>query len=258
MLDLQQIQQFFPPKVVSAKSSIYREYLQYKILEYLFASSCSKKLCFIGGTALRIAYQIERFSEDLDFDNVSLTEKEFDDLMVFLQNKLKKEGFQVEIRTVHKGAFHCYIKFCNVLYDNQISPLKDEKMLIRIDSFDQGYDFEPERVMLNKFDVFTQIYVAPMSLLLSQKLFTITERKRSKGRDFFDILFLMGRNVKPDYKFLEQKINVSNDKQLKNYLFKTCENFNFKRLYDDVKPFLWNSDDRRVEKFLEYVEVYGF
>jgi Domain of unknown function (DUF1814). len=40
----------------------------------------------MGGTSLRIIYNNSRFSEDLDFDNFSLTQAEF----TLLSEKLKK------------------------------------------------------------------------------------------------------------------------------------------------------------------------
>jgi predicted nucleotidyltransferase component of viral defense system len=54
-----------------------REYLQYKILEILFDSPYSTGFCFLGGTCLRIVHGNRRFSEDLDFDNITMSEKAF-------------------------------------------------------------------------------------------------------------------------------------------------------------------------------------
>jgi predicted nucleotidyltransferase component of viral defense system len=52
--------------------ALIREYLQTKIIYYLYQQKESKKLSFIGGTSLRLFRDLDRFSEDLDFDNLGL------------------------------------------------------------------------------------------------------------------------------------------------------------------------------------------
>ena len=74
MLTLEQIEQQYPENLRGFKRSLLREYLQYKILEIIFASEYATKLVFIGGTALRIVHDNSRFSEDVDFDNFGLTD----------------------------------------------------------------------------------------------------------------------------------------------------------------------------------------
>jgi predicted nucleotidyltransferase component of viral defense system len=73
MFDLSQIREYFPKEVQQNNFDMLREYLQCRILEIIYKSSISSKLIFIGGTALRIVHQTQRFSEDLDFDNKDLT-----------------------------------------------------------------------------------------------------------------------------------------------------------------------------------------
>jgi predicted nucleotidyltransferase component of viral defense system len=57
------------------------EYLQYEILDSIFKQKDSEKLSFIGGTAIRIVYKSQRFSEDLDFDNFNLNYEDFKNLL---------------------------------------------------------------------------------------------------------------------------------------------------------------------------------
>ena len=57
---------------------IIREEYEMTILNRLFNSRLGKKLIFRGGTALRLAYNSPRFSDDLDFSNIEdITEKDF-------------------------------------------------------------------------------------------------------------------------------------------------------------------------------------
>jgi hypothetical protein len=56
-------------------------------------------------------------------------------------------------------------------------------MLIQVDTTAQGYEYKSEIILINKFDVFAEIRVAPLDILLSQKIYTAVNRKRPKGRD---------------------------------------------------------------------------
>ena len=57
-------------------------------------------MSFLGGTALRIVYGSPRFSEDLDFDNFSLTEKDFAELADKIRVDLARQGYRVEIKNI--------------------------------------------------------------------------------------------------------------------------------------------------------------
>ncbi|MBU4141538.1 nucleotidyl transferase AbiEii/AbiGii toxin family protein, partial [Patescibacteria group bacterium] len=108
--------------------------------------------------------------------------------------------------------------------------------------------------ILNKFDVFTHIFTTPIDILLSQKIYAILNRKRVKGRDFFDVLFLLQR-TKPNYDYLEKKVKIKNGKELKDCLIDHAQKINFKDLVKDVEQFLFNpSDGKRIEMFEEYIK----
>ena len=77
MLEIRQIESFFPERLRHFKCNLPREYLQYKILEAIFAGRYGQKLAFMGGTAIHIAHGLPRFSEDMDFDNRGLTKRGF-------------------------------------------------------------------------------------------------------------------------------------------------------------------------------------
>jgi Domain of unknown function (DUF1814). len=81
---------------------------------------------FLGkhrGTAIRILYQNPRFSEDLDFDNFGLSFKTFEKLLQIACNDMTNKGFVVEYRFVERGAYHCYIKFPDILYQTDLLQL---------------------------------------------------------------------------------------------------------------------------------------
>ena len=258
MISINQIEQFYPESLRGFKRNILREYLQYKILEIIFNSRLAPKLSFLGGTALRIVHGNNRFSEDLDFDNFQLTEKDFVQLTREIQNSLQMQGYDVKIRNVMKSAFRCYLKLPQVLFDNSLSNLKDEKILIQVDTEPHDFVYKPEMVFLNKFDVFTQIFVTPPAILLSQKIFALLGRKKAKGRDFYDVIFLL-QKTKPDYEYLKQKVGVEDAGELKNKILKHLKKLNLKELAKDVEPFLFQpSDSKKIILFSEYIKQVEF
>lgn len=252
MLDFDQIISQYPEPLQQFKRSIFREYLQYKILQAIFDSKHATKLSFLGGTALRIVHGNTRFSEDIDLDNFGLSWQEFEEVIDKVKHLLILEGFDVEIRNIKKGAYHCYLRFPKILFDQGLSSLPAEKILIQIDTVAQGFSYLSENYFLNKFDVFTDIRVTPIDILLSQKIFAAVNRKRPKGRDFYDITFLVSR-TKPNYDYLYLKMGIENKVQLKNQVLDYIEKFDFKLISKDVTPFLLNQNDiKRVTKFKEF------
>ena len=254
MLDLKTIEIYYHEQLRVYKRNILREYLQYKILEILFNSKSSNKLSFLGGTSLRIVHNINRFSEDLDFDNLAIEKDEFIRLSNEIKRKLELEGYTVEIRTVFKGAFRTYFRFLNLLFEEGLSPHKEERLMIQVDTAPHHYDYKPQSFMLNKFDVFTAIFVTPVNILLSMKLSALLNRKRTKARDIYDVIFLFGK-TEPDYGYLQTKLNIENKKILKERLTDKLHEFNLKRLSKEIEPFLiLKKDTAKVELFEEFIK----
>ena len=252
MLDFQQIKDQYPENLQRFERAILREYLQYKVLQAVFDSNHASKLSFLGGTALRIVYRNNRFSEDIDLDNFGLSWTEFEEVIQKVKRFMALEGFEVEIRNVAKGAYRCNLKVPALLYEQGISPFQEEKFLIQLDTTAQGYPYEPETILINKFDVFAEIRVTPLNILLSQKIYTAVNRKRPKGRDFYDITYLSSR-TKPDMGFLNQKLGVETAESLRKEISLRIKEYDFKNLSDDVSPFLIKLEDiKRVEKFREF------
>ena len=252
MLDFQQIKAQYPENLQRNERAILREYLQYKILQAIFDSQHASKLSFLGGTALRIIYGNHRFSEDIDLDNFDLSWDEFEDVIHTVKRFMEWEGFEAEIRNVAKDAYHCYLKIPSLLYEQGISPLQGVNIRIQVDTTSQGYEYEPKTVLISKFDIFTHVRVTPLSILLSQKIFTAVNRKRPKGRDFFDITFLSSR-TKPDMGFLKQKLGIDTADALRKDVATRIAAFDFKKLAKDVSPFVVNQMDiQRVERFQEF------
>ncbi len=253
MLTLSQIEEQYPEYLRPYKRAILREYLQFKILEIIASSEYAPKLSFLGGTALRIIYNNTRFSEDLDFDNFSLKEGEFEALSLKVKKGLEAQGLKVEMSFAGKDSYRCNIRLPDILHDSGLSPHEGEKILIQVDSLSHGFSYTPDKKIMNRFDVFSEIFVTPLPVLLSQKIYAAVNRKRAKGRDFFDIVFLLSL-TRPDYSYLQLKIGVENAPALRQRIIETVKDFDFVELGKDVQNFLFNSvDARKVELFPKFI-----
>lgn len=258
MLSLVNIEQYYPDDQKPFKRNILREYLQYKILEIIFNSKYAQDIIFLGGTALRMLYNNDRFSEDLDFDNFKLTEEQFADLADTVKRGLELQGYEVEIKNVFKGAYRSYIRMPSILFDNDVSNLKEEKIMIQIDTVPHAFQYKKDTKILNKFDVFTQIFATPIDILLSQKIYAALNRSRAKGRDFFDIVFLISL-TKPNYAYLKKKLGITGPTELKKILLTKMVDLDFDALAKDTEPFLIHGEDsKKVKLFREYIRSVQF
>ena len=117
---------------INKKRAIIREYLQSKIIEIIYSKKESRDIIFIGGTSLRLLHNLDRFSEDLDFDlgkNINL--KAIGNLMNEVISKLKKENYAVELYKNKKEKKTYYeLRFSKLLSQLNITQDKEEKLMI--------------------------------------------------------------------------------------------------------------------------------
>ncbi len=254
MMNINEIRKQYPANYSGFDKSILREYLQYKILDIIFKSEVGANLSFLGGTAIKICYGSLRFSEDLDFDNFGLTENDFIKLSEIIEKELSLEGYVVETRNVFKGAFRCYVKIPKILQESGLSVANNEKILIQVDTTPHNFPYRPGNFLLQKFDVFRNIKTTPIDILLSMKVAAIFGRKRMKGRDFYDVVYLLGL-TDFNYTYLEDKLGIKNKEELKDRLLGSIIGLDMSDMAKDVMPFLIKLDDaQRVLNFREYIE----
>ena len=104
-----------------------------------------------------------------------------------------------------------------MLHKSGISPDKGRKILIRIDSESKEKNYAPHVFTINKFGVFRRILAAPPEILLAQKMMAVLYRNPAKGRDLFDVSFLMGMTT-PEFTYIEQCLNLDRKAFLKQLI----------------------------------------
>ncbi len=241
--------------------NILLEYLQAQILKALSLSKFNDRISFLGGTCLRFAYGINRFSEDLDFDLIKKVGFNAEELMLDIKSRLELQGFQVDARTKTTENIHIiFFKFKNVLREFGLSALKDEKILIKFE-----IDFNPYRGISveTKFsDSFNERFpmkVNSLETLFAQKVIAIVFRPYQKGRDFYDLVwFLSQKNIEPNYAIFKEKgIAINNRKELIEFLQAQAKKSDLKQAAKDVERFLFYPEQAKwILKLPEYLKSF--
>ncbi len=228
-----------------------REFLQLLILRIINEINYFQYISFVGGSSLRLVYQLQRFSEDLDF---SMTQKHGYNFKSFIESvefHLRKAGLDLDVRVKEQKVVHnAYFKFVNLLQQFNLSRTRDEKLMIRVE-----IDSNPPLGWKNEMTLINDIFIFPvwhfdLPSLFATKLHACFYRKYRKGRDFYDLMWYLSKKVTPNFILLNNAILQTEKKQLqinsenfKQFLFDKLEQIDFSILKKDVAPFLINRSE---------------
>jgi len=259
MINFEEIKSFFSESLRRNPSHfeyMLKDYFHYRMLDIIFTGESASKLSFIGGTNLRILHHIQRFSEDLDFDCFSLSRENFIHLTDNVITKLRNEGINVEAEDKAKDlnlvAYRRNIVFPGLMFEMGFTGHREKKLLIKIECEPHHYTYEPIKPIIQKFNVFTQIFAPSPDILLSMKTGAVLER--GKGRDYYDFVFLSGI-TDPDFGYLDEKFKISSHSQLYKRILASCEATDFDLKSRDFEKLVFDSiETRKVLFFREYIQ----
>lgn len=240
-----------------------KEIFQEIALLGLWRAKFYEKAAFYGGTALRILYGLDRFSEDLDFTLLK-TEKNFD-LTPYNQavaDELQSFGFQVSVevknKNIESNIESAFIKATTkqqlIIIEatpeitGRIHRMNTIKIKMEVDTNPPGNcDTEVKNILLPiPFSVKT---LTP-SDLFAGKLHAILCRpwqKRVKGRDWYDLVWYVARNIPVNLHHLRDRLIQSSawDKSIKltkndliTLLSDKINETNFENAKSDIIPFI--------------------
>lgn len=259
MIGFDLIKNYFPQHLrdnAQFSNDILKEYIQLMILDYLSSTPYVRKLTFIGGTNLRLVKGIDRFSEDLDFDCKDMSKEEFvamtDDILVFLRrsglNAVAKDRDNEKLT-----AFRRNIHFPQLLFDLGLTGHREKRFLIKIETQDQDVDYSPVMVNLKGCGFFFPLPVPPDDVLCSMKLSALLAR--SKGRDFYDVMFLLGL-TQPNYDFLQKRCDIGSPHELLRAIEDVLMNTDLEVKKKDFEHLLFNKQNSdRILHFGEFIKI---
>ncbi|MAG44583.1 hypothetical protein CL633_01710 [bacterium] len=229
-----------------------KEYLQFPVLDFIYNNPKYQNLIFIGGSCLRICYNLPRLSEDLDFD---LFQKDYDKLnLKSLALEIKeyfKNNFLINIDFRCQEKVRVYLKFpilkkLNLSYGNG-----SDILYVKIEPTKSKF-IKPE-VEINPVSSFGFNFLVKnynLKFLMTGKIIAIFTREwfkgkndeiDIKGRDFYDIFWYFKNNISPDYKNLSKFIRINNKNELKERLWGKINNsVTEQKLSYDLKNFFGN------------------
>lgn len=179
-----------------------RDYIQHLLLWLLY--SRSQELTFKGGTALRLVYRGNRYSEDLDFNgahDVTLLQSSWQEIAAGLEYF----GIIAELRNewASNVSYSADVSFRGPLYDGR----DHSKGKVRVDVNRRREDVEVRRELVaSEYDdvrPFVVTVLAP-GHMIAEKIRALLVR--GKPRDLYDIWLLLGQGVKPDDVLIERKL----------------------------------------------------
>jgi len=223
------------------KRGIVREFLQTKFLRLLYRNSSAKKLSFVGGTALRLLRGLDRFSEDLDFDNLGLSNKKIIELIEGVVDEFLKENIKVELKkNIKDKKTYFELRFPKLLYDLKISTNPKEKLMVKVDYSDIWKGQEVEVVLLDRYGLMENIVTNNLDQILVQKLTAFTRRNRVQPRDIYDIVWLYSLGARLDERFMSKNGLKDLVKQARKRLSERGFKEGDKR---KLRPFLFKEDN---------------
>ena len=238
------------------KALVLREELQLLLLKMIYDLGYFGNLVFVGGTALRVLFGLRRFSEDLDFSLVNKKNYNFDRLVNSIAFQLKKNKFEADFNVKkHKIVHNVMIRFKGLLDIFGLAKLKWQKLSIRMEidtNPPEGGNLEIS--LVSKSQIFSVTHY-DLPSLYATKLHSCFFRRFVKGRDFYDLVWYLGRDIMPNFQLLNNaiyqtehsKLNIKQD-NFKDFLNKSLEKIDFSKVRQDVEKFL---EDRKEVELLK-------
>jgi len=252
-----------------------KEIMQEIVLCGLSRAGFFKEAAFYGGTALRIFYGLDRFSEDLDF-SLEQINLDFDLCSYFpvLKKEVKAFGLNVEIQEKEKtkdsnirSAFlkgntkeHLLLFYADERVVGSVAKNEVVKIKFEVDTNPPAFATYEHKYRLLPVPYEIRLYDMPS--LFAGKIHAVICRgwqSRIKGRDLYDYIFYLSKAVTVNQKHLRARLidsgYISENQEctleeIKTMLKNRFDSIDFLQARKDVEPFIrdtsvldiWSSD----------------
>ena len=238
-----------------------REIMQEIALAGLQRSGFFEKAAFYGGTALRIFYGLNRFSEDLDFSllevnpefsldkylDAILTEFQSLGMEVSVKEKLKTNKNNIESAFLKSETIWRELVLEDVLPQNGLAQKANIKIKLEVDTIPPlGFETE-EKLLLRPFSFYVKCF--SISDLFAGKMHALLFRKwgnNVKGRDWFDMEWYIKKGTPLNLEHFALRAKDSGDwpnenitpDELLELLNAKIDNVDFTRIKADISRFI--------------------
>lgn len=274
----------YNPQSEDETLSALREIMQEIALAGLARTDFFEKAAFYGGTALRIFYGLDRFSEDLDFSLLKsnpdfslepyflsiVSEFEAVGITVSIKEKDKKVQSNVESAFLKSETIWKELILEDIVKQAGIQSNRNIKIKIEVDCKPPlGFDTE-EKLLVRPFSFYVKCFTKPS--LFAGKMHALLFRKwqnRVKGRDWYDLEWYIKKGIPLDINHFSRRAMDTGDwkgdtitpEQIIGLLKEKIHIVSFNNIKEDVMRFI--KDDRVIqiwspEYFTDLIEKLRF
>ena len=245
--------------------SALREIMQEIALAGLSRTDFFEKAAFYGGTALRIFYGLDRFSEDLDFSLLEvnpdfslepyfaavITEFEATGIKVSIREKDKRIKTSIESAFLKSETIWKELVLEDIVQQAGIKSNKSIKIKIEVDCVPPlGFKTE-EKLLLRPFSFYVKCFTR--SNLFAGKMHALLFRKwknRVKGRDWYDLEWYIKKGIPLNKEHFLQRAKDTGDwnkksiteKQFLKLLREKINSTSLNKVKEDVVHFVKNDN----------------
>lgn len=254
------LQEYKPANKIEAEAAL-REIMQEVALAGLQRAGFFEKAAFYGGTALRIFYGLNRFSEDLDFSllevtpdfslepyfNSIVTEFQAAGMEVRVREKKKSVASEIESAFLKSETVWKELVLENIIPQAGIQLSPGITIKLEVDKAPPpGFQTE-EKLLLRPFSFYVKCFTLPD--LFAGKMHALLFRKwkqRVKGRDWFDLEWYIRRGVPVNLEHFMLRATDSGDwnapliskEELITLLKEKADQVSFAQVKDDIVRFI--------------------
>ena len=248
---------------IEDKKNAIKEIVQEIVLCGLSRGGFFKEAAFYGGTALRIFYGLDRFSEDLDFSLITQNQNfDLTKYFPYIENETKSQGLNFSVieknKSIDSNIKSAFLKgntkehILSFYEDSEDSKFINKEETIRI-KFEVDINPATGATYETKFGLLPspyQVRLYDLQSLFAGKIHACLCRNwktRVKGRDFYDYIFFLSLGAKVNLDNLKAKLVqskfISEDyaltiENLKLLLNERFENLDIDQAKHDVLPFI--------------------
>lgn len=256
----------YEPKNLAEQKNAMKEVMQEIILCGLSRAGFFQKAAFYGGTALRIFYGLDRFSEDMEFSLMAENDAfALESYFPQLEQEVRSFGLNIVINAKQKtkdskvaSAFlkgntkeHLLLFYPG---DSEFSSVPKDKLIkikFEVDTNPPAFATYERRFRLQPIPYEVNIYDAPS--LFAGKIHAVIGRAwktRTKGRDLYDYIFYLSRGIPVNLNHLTARLIQSGHleagkkysvEEIRDLLRERFKEIDYEQAKSDVEPFLEDS-----------------
>lgn len=264
---LQQMLSRYLTNTTEEKKNALKEILQEIVLCGLSRAGFFKKAAFYGGTALRIFYGLDRFSEDLDFSLIE-PDNQFELKSYFsgVKAELSSLGLEFSIeekeKTQASAIKSAFLKGNTKehilrIYGSDLNINSNEVIKIKFEidtnpppfaTFENRYRLLPSPYQVKLYDA-ESLFAGKLHAVICRSW-----KNRVKGRDLYDYVFYLAKNTSINFTHLKARLEESGAinpqaefglNELKELLLERFDSIDFEQAKKDVFPFI--PDKSKIE-----------